>query len=146
MGPGHIRIRILVGNADASIFRDLEGWIPGNLPQKAVRIGKISRITAPKGLQSRLDQLCTRCLSLCKNRVHLFTMTGVVCERHPSSRFPCAEQPSHVNQLSKMMRVVIGDEQCFAQDSLAISPRDFSEQVSLGIADQLFHRVQIVLK
>ena len=45
-----------------------------------------------------------------------------------------------------MVRVVVGDEQGFAEDGLAVSPGNFCEQISLRIADQFFHGFRIILE
>lgn len=45
-----------------------------------------------------------------------------------------------------MVGVVVGDQEGFAEDGLAVPPWDFREQIGFGIADQLFQSGQIDLK
>src|SRR6266478_10138600 len=78
----------LVGNSNTSIFRDAEGWVPCDLPQKPVRIGKIPRISTPEGFLSGLEQLCACRLCLCENQVNFFPRTAVVCERYSAETIP----------------------------------------------------------
>src|SRR5579875_1255522 len=45
-----------------------------------------------------------------------------------------------------MIGVVIGDEQRFAEDGLAIAVRDWSKQIDRGIGNKILHRTQVLAK
>src|SRR5258708_6921075 len=60
------------------------------------------------------------------------------------SFLPGAEQAAQVDQLPEVVRVVVGYEQGFTQDGLAVSPWNARQQISLGIRNQILHRFQIL--
>ena len=59
---------------------------------------------------------------------------------------PDAQQSSDIDQLTEVMRVVIGNQHGFAKDRLAVSPGNLGKKIGLRIFDQLLHRPKIVVK
>src|SRR5207244_8902496 len=59
------------------------------------------------------------------------------------SFLPRTKKPSQHDYLSQMIRVVIGNQQCFSQDCLAVTPGDGCIEVGLGFANQILHRLEV---
>src|SRR5438445_246952 len=57
--------------------------------------------------------------------------------------FPRAQQLPEQHQLPNVIGVVVGNEQRLAQDRLTTAMRNAGEQISIGVRDQIFHRLQI---
>ena len=53
---------------------------------------------------------------------------------------------AHHYQHADVISIVIGDEECFAQDRLAVTVRDFSEEIVGGIRNEILHLFQIAAK
>ena len=58
----------------------------------------------------------------------------------------CPECPSHHNQHAEVIRVVIGNEQRFAENSLTRAMRNLGEQICRWISHEIFHLLQIATK
>src|SRR5271154_4685879 len=73
-----------VRQPDTSILGDWKRRIPGDLPRKIVRVGKISRIAAPKSVLRGLQNSSAGRFRLGKNRVHLVAAARIIGERYSS--------------------------------------------------------------
>src|SRR5271156_3450301 len=74
--------KLSLGKSNASIRREWKRWVPCNLPQKSIRIRKVSRITTPEGFLSGLQNSCAREFGFREHCVYLVTSPGIICERH----------------------------------------------------------------
>src|SRR5579875_2841703 len=72
----------LVWNLNASIRSHRKGQVPGDFPQKPVRIRKVPRITAPEGFLGRLYNRCPSGFRFRKHRAYFFTLAGVISKRY----------------------------------------------------------------
>src|ERR1700740_1360342 len=59
---------------------------------------------------------------------------------------PIAHCAPQIDELPEVIGVVISQHQGFAQNSLAVTVRDFCAQVRLGVLYQLNHLLQVALK
>src|SRR5205823_10358087 len=56
---------------------------------------------------------------------------------------PRAQQLPEQHQLPNVISVVVGNEQHLAQNGLTTAMRNAGEQITVGVRDQVFHRLQI---
>src|SRR5438552_10704716 len=60
------------------------------------------------------------------------------------SFLPCAEEPPQKQQLSDMIRIVVGDQQRFPKNVLTGSVRNLGVKIRLRIFDELLDRQEIL--
>lgn len=60
-----------------------------------------------------------------------------------NSAFPGIEQPPEKNQLPKMIRIVVGQKQCFAKKRLPLTVWKRSIQISGAVGNQFFHGFRV---
>src|ERR1035441_8995812 len=59
---------------------------------------------------------------------------------------PDPQQPPQVHHLAQVIRVVVGDQQSFTHDRLAIAPWNLREQIRLWVLHQVRHGLQVRTK
>ena len=59
------------------------------------------------------------------------------------SIFPRTQTPPKKYQLPQVVRIVVGNKQCFTKNRLSVTVWDLSEQVGVGIGDQIIQRLQV---
>ena len=57
---------------------------------------------------------------------------------------PDSQQAPDVHQLGHVIRIVVGQQQGFAQDGLAVSPGNARIEVCFRIGDQVLHGLEVL--